>query len=275
MNADVTTNDVDFSPVAYSRMIAQAKRTRRFVNYDQIASATYPDLLWRHDVDFSLRCAAEIAEIDAEHGIQSTFFLNLSSDTYNLRSLTGQRLVARILQAGHAIGIHFDHGFYGTTENLDVLSRRLTHEADEFERVFCVRPNTFSFHNPDISTLVFQQEYVADFLNLYSTKFRTTWDYCSDSNGYWRHQSLTAALMTSIDKPLQVLTHPEWWTQGALMPRERLGRQFFLDAFMYLRNYDEFISQHGRENRSSFDQGLDASSNSAQRDLLELLFTEE
>jgi hypothetical protein len=266
-------NDInEFSLASYSRLIMQAKVERSFISYEQAPNAKWPDLIWRHDVDFSLRCAADVAEVDAEHEIQSIFFINISSDTYNARSLTGKGLVNRILEAGHSIGIHFDHGFYGLTPSVEVLFERLTHEANEFEGSFGVRPDVFSFHNPDSSTKEFQDEYIGNFINFYSSIFQSEWDYCSDSNGYWRHSPISQVLSSSSQKPLQVLTHPEWWTRGDFKPRERLSLQFFLDAFMYLEDYDEFLRRQGRQNLSVFDLKTNTTRDVTRRAMLRFLF---
>ena len=41
-------------------------------------------IIWRHDVDFSMHSARNLAIIEAEEGIKSTYFLNIHSEFYNL-----------------------------------------------------------------------------------------------------------------------------------------------------------------------------------------------
>ena len=46
-------------------------------------------------------------------------------------------------------------------------------------------------------------------INAYAKYFKDNVEYCSDSNGYWRHQRLENFLNNKHDK-IQVLTHPVW-----------------------------------------------------------------
>jgi hypothetical protein len=51
------------------------------------------DLILRHDVDLSLEAALAVAEVEAEEGAWSTWFLMTRSVFYNLASENGERTV--------------------------------------------------------------------------------------------------------------------------------------------------------------------------------------
>src|SRR5262249_56512950 len=71
------------------------------------------DLILRHDVDLSLEAAVALAEVEAEAGAWSTWFLMTRSAFYNLDSAAGERTIARLRELGgrvahHAVWPHLD-----------------------------------------------------------------------------------------------------------------------------------------------------------------------
>ena len=58
------------------------------------------DLILRHDVDLSLEAAVALAEVEAEAGAWSTWFLMTRSVFYNLASAEGERTIARLRELG-------------------------------------------------------------------------------------------------------------------------------------------------------------------------------
>ena len=53
---------------------------------------------------------------------------------------------------------------------------------------------------------------------------RDDYAYISDSNGYWRFDRLPEVIAAGAHERLHVLTHPEWWQEEAMSPRERILR---------------------------------------------------
>ena len=64
------------------------------------------DLFLRHDVDLSLDAAVRMAELEVEHGVQTTYLLMTESVFYNLASREGAAAIARLRELGHAVGLH-------------------------------------------------------------------------------------------------------------------------------------------------------------------------
>ena len=64
------------------------------------------DLILRHDVDLSLDGALAVAEVEAEEGAWSTWFLMTRSVFYNLASSEGERAIARLRELGHRVAHH-------------------------------------------------------------------------------------------------------------------------------------------------------------------------
>ena len=157
-------------------------------------------------------------------------------------------IVQSISDMGHEVGAHLD------TEQVDVSSTRsleksLEREKIVFESVSGVKLKSFSFHNPTVlsETATYRDATYAGLINAYSTNLDDGFEYCSDSNGYWRFVPLGEFVEKKHPK-IYVLTHPGWWPEEPLSPRERLARAVNGRADAVLRQYDEFLEKHGRNN---------------------------
>jgi hypothetical protein len=241
-------SDDDFTVAVYHDLLALAKEKYEITSYDAIPWGGR-FLLWRHDCDYSLNRANALARIEAEHGVRATYFLNPRSEFYNLFERGQQRLVQEIIGMGHQIGLHFDAGFHDTLHGQS-LSALVRDEANLLEQIFGVRLAAFSFHNPLAAHLQCEDEAYGGLTNCYSLRFKTQVPYCSDSNGYWRFRRLRDVLASATDPCLQVLTHPEWWQEVAMPPRQRIFRSAYGRARATMSDYDATISAHGRENLS-------------------------
>jgi hypothetical protein len=155
-----------------------------------------------------------------------------------------------MIALGHWIGIHLDSAYYEHFENQSMLEQTLLVEAGIFLDEFGLDVSAFSFHNPTHQDLEYSKPSYLGLSNTYSVDFREKIPYVSDSNGYWRYQSISDFLKSEKAPTVQVLTHPEWWTMEALMPRERLCKALFEDVFFHINEYDDFLAAAGRENRS-------------------------
>ena len=117
------------------------------------------------------------------------------------------------------------------------------------ENVFDQPIRVVSYHNPDVSNVLqFEAFLLAGMINTYGADFKTNWGYCSDSNGYWRFKRLHDVLESLEYEQLQVLTHPVWWQETAMLPRERIERCTQGRADYCLSGYDSDMKAFGRTN---------------------------
>ena len=242
------SSDEDFTVDAYRELLALAKEKYAFASYDDIPWGKR-FLLWRHDCDYSLNRAIALARIEADYGIRSTYFLNPHSEFYNLLERSQYQIVREIIGMGHQIGLHFDAAFHDIS-NEESLSTYVCNDAALLGTMFEVRPTVFSFHNPLASHLHCENDSYGGLLNCYSRRFKAEVSYCSDSNGYWRFRRLRDVLELATDPCLQVLTHPGWWQEVAMPPRQRIFRSVYGRAHATMADYDAVILAHGRENLS-------------------------
>jgi hypothetical protein len=162
------------------------------------------DLLLRHDVDLSLDAALVLAEVEAEEGAWSTWFLMTRSVFYNLASSEGERALARLHELGHRVG---HHAVYPDVD-LD----------DRFDPVV-------AWHNPDPE---FMQADIPGAVNVMQAPFFVPGHYRSDSNHHWRSGCPHEELSRGAFEWVQILTHPEIWAYNGATMRESM--ESLLDA---------------------------------------------
>lgn len=148
---------------------------------------------------------------------------------------------------GHEIGLHFDAQFYNISSQ-DQLADKIIKEANFLENVFNTPINVFSFHNTTDFTMSCKEERYGGLINTYSSFFQEHCGYASDSNGYWRFKSIGDTLDEPVDKPLQILTHAEWWTKEIMSPKQKVDRCIDLACIEKKQFYYNTLSQFNREN---------------------------
>jgi hypothetical protein len=156
-------------------------------------------------------------------------------------------LLKEIFKLGHRAGLHFDCHYYGIS-SVSELEEKLKFERDILEKTLEVPVNVFSYHNTTDEILSFNSDKYAAMINTYSAYFKKEFGYCSDSNGYWRFERLEDVLISGKHKKLQVLTHPAWWQEDVLSPRQRIWRCIEGRSQKTKDNYDAILSRMGREN---------------------------
>ncbi len=193
----------DFSLAHYRELLETAKRGGyRFAGFDRAPGAG--DLILRHDVDLSLEAAVAVAEVEAEAGVSSTWFLMTRSVFYNLASHEGVRAIARLRELGGRIAHH------AVWPDVDLDER--------FERVV-------AWHNPDPP---YMSAPIEGAVNVMAAPWFDPDHYRSDSNAHWRQGCPHEALARGEFEWLQLLTHPEIWAYEGATMRETM--RSFLDA---------------------------------------------
>ena len=180
---------------AYGALL-EAARGYRFVHFDH--EPQEGELLLRHDVDFSLAAAVQMAELEAAHGASATYFLMTRSVFYNLASHEGDAALQRLRELGHRVGLH------AVYPHIDIDGR--------FDPVL-------AWHNPDPE---FMNAPLDGLVNVMAPPWFDRERYRSDSNQHWRSGDPTAALAAREFEWLQLLTHPEIWAFDGTRMRETM-----------------------------------------------------
>ena len=234
----------DFTLSKYDELLSSiASLSCISYDLDEIGPGT---ILWRHDVDLDLEQALKIAKRESKAGIKSTYFLLPGSEFYNLREKGSFGIVKEIMNLGHEIGLHFDPHFYEIASEAD-LESPLQSEKRYMEELFNTEIKAFSFHITNPLIMSFQAEKYAGMVNTYSTQFQKDIPYCSDSNGIWRHDRIEDFIEAHKNGPLQILTHPVWWTRQVQSPRKKVIELIERQAATKFEDYEEMIRTTGRK----------------------------
>lgn len=237
----------DFTEAGYRKLLRAA--TKRY-SFEFFGSAcTTPHVLWRHDVDMSVHRALKLAEIESRAGVKSTYFFLLHSDFYNLLEGGITRRARRIVELGHRAALHFDPDYYPECKTLAQLQPKLRWEQRLLEDILSTPVDAFSLHDPTPQTLtLFTRDKIVGMTNAYGKSLRKDYEYCSDSNGYWRHKRLLDLVTSGEAAKLHVLTHPEWWVPDPMSPWARMHRCVTGRSSFNLRFYNQSLARSGRPN---------------------------
>ena len=173
------------------------------------------DLLLRHDVDLSLDAALELAELEAEARATATYFLMTKSVFYNLASPEGERVLARLRELGHRVGLHAVWPQSARDERFDQI---------------------LAWHNPDPE---YMREPVDGATNVMREPFFDPDHYRSDSNQHWRSGCPHEDLRAGRFEWLQLLTHPEIWVYPGETMRETMLVMLDAERDLRLRQLEE------------------------------------
>lgn len=155
-------------------------------------------IILRHDMDEEMESALEVAKMEFDIGIKSTFYFLVSCQFYNIFSCRGRYIINSIKSMGHEVGLHFDPSIY---EDIDTNFWRELHMMESLieDKVY-----SFSTHTPSLHGLYPEFEGVIDAYNkdLFSPK-----NYFSDSRFEFRGD-LKNIIREAKTGVVQLLFHP-------------------------------------------------------------------
>lgn len=194
-----------------------------FRNYHNYQDSSRCAIL-RHDIEISIEMAQRMARIEQEEGVQSTYFVLLTSDFYNVaskRSLAGLRAIQEM---GHEIGLHFDETSYAPFLSPDETVKNIIKECGLLSallegsrrRVSCI-----SMHRPSRTTLEANYD-IPGIVNSYSKTFFHDFKYLSDSRRRWREPVEDIIRSGEYDR-LHILTHAHWYHEKEETIAETVG----------------------------------------------------
>lgn len=212
-------DDSDFSPDAYCALIdAFRLRGYRICGFDD-AHPDARDLILRHDVDMTIEAARDLARLEKQIDVTSTYFILLRSELYNPQTLENAEMLTEILSLGHTIGLHFDAALY--PDDAKLLDAAATRECEILEKLLGREVQAISFHRPRKSLVPYNGT-LAGRLQTYAPKFFSEIGYCSDSRGEWGHGHPLDHSHIAAGKSVQLLTHPIWWMLSGATREDKL-----------------------------------------------------
>jgi hypothetical protein len=203
-----------FSLGAYREVLDTARRNGwRFGRFDTDGPVPARTVLLRHDVDYSVEVAVELAQANADAGAIGTFFLLLGSNLYNLHSAQALHAARAIAALGQRIGLH-----YAVPDEVPPVPAAVTGAINREHRLLrelVPADAVFAWHNP---TPPWLERYagldVPGLVNVYAPRFTSAMRYRSDSNLRHAPADFVALLGSDDPTPVQLLFHPLNWVIG-------------------------------------------------------------
>ncbi len=209
-----------FSFEDYKNIIRIIKSTDRYMDYHK-ALTSDKFILMRHDVEYSVERAYELAKVESSMDFTSTFFFQWTNNSYNILSRKNKDLIKDMHERGHTIGLHF--ALNGMTD-MEQIRKQIVKEIDILNSMFEFKIDTFSVHRPSKDVLR-ENIKLPGIINAYQDEFFTFAEnvtentpvsvkYLSDANHIWRYGYPDEKNILENDK-VQILTHPfAWCKQG-------------------------------------------------------------
>lgn len=208
----------------YKTISAFSKAGYSFLKFSplNVNEFAQPYVYWRHDVDFSIRYALELAKADHLAGIEATFFFHLRSPIYNILSDYANTVIKEIYNLGHDVCLHFDMSNY---LDKDILSALMA-EMDIFLQWYSfANSKIVSFHKIGVKAFELEKLTLPDGIHhTYEKRYFYDVSYFSDSGGLWKRGNPTLSSDFAERMSMQVLTHPLWWIESGQGPIQKFNQ---------------------------------------------------
>ena len=177
----------------------------------------------RHDIEFSIDRALELARIEADYlGVKSTYTVQLRNNTYNALSQKNIEIVQEIKRLGHSIGLHQNPPNMSDKKLIKYIQK----DIKTLEHYYEFEVDRYAFHrcgsNPGVLEKYVE---VSGKINCYAKEFFHYFQgekpnelrvhYVADSNHKWKYGHPLDLDFSKVNK-LQLLTHPYSWTEKGI-----------------------------------------------------------
>ena len=209
-----------FSYNEYKNIITLVKTHLPIVDFSDILKDKLNTFcVLRHDIEFSIDRALEMARIEADElGVTSTYTVQLRNNTYNALSQKNIEIIQEIKKLGHNVGLHQNP----PNMNDEKLIKYIQKDIEILEHYYGFEVDRYAFHrcgsNPGILEKYVE---VPDKINCYAKEFfhyfkgdipkKIRVHYIADSNHKWKYGYPLDFDFSKIDK-IQLLMHPYSWT---------------------------------------------------------------
>ena len=207
-----------FSYDDYKEIIRIIKATGSQTDYKHALSRD-KFIIMRHDVEYSVERAYELAKVEESMDFTSNYFFQWTNNSYNILSRRNMNMIKDMNERGHNIGLHF--ALNGLTD-MEQVRKRIVQEVNILSEMFGFQITQFSVHRPSKDVLR-ENIKLPGIINAYQDEFFTFGEnvtedtpveikYLSDANHIWRYGYPDEKNILAHDK-VQILTHPFAWTK--------------------------------------------------------------
>ncbi len=199
---------MDFTYNAYTKLISKLREEKYVISTYHNWKNSPRCVILRHDIDTDILKALELAKLENSLKVQSTYFVLVTSDFYNVFSDKSSCALKAILNYGHEIGLHFDEVRYPGLP-VEKLKEKIIEESRTLELAIGNPVKTVSMHRPSKSILEANLD-IPGIINSYGDVFFNGFKYLSDSRRRWREPVEEIIESGNYDR-LHILTHAFWY----------------------------------------------------------------
>jgi hypothetical protein len=200
-----------FNTTNYIRLIQECRDAGYAFREFNVERSTAKTIFLRFDVDYSLRCAELMAEINKKLDVSATFFILIQSPLYNPLSEEARHILNRINELGQRIGLHLV--LTQECTDLQTTRQKLMTDAETLARICHPVENVFSWHNPCLiksgKNQLLRMDY-SPFVNVYSDFISENYHYVTDANLRIPYNQLIHTVKQN-HPCLQMCLHPSHW----------------------------------------------------------------
>lgn len=205
--------NINFTYQSYKELINLLEHNNyKFCNFTNENEYNESDklVILRHDIDLSLQKAVELAQLEYDLGIKSTYFVLVSTDFYNIFSKNSLYKLNKILSLNHELGLHFDESKYDCKNEQDIKNY-INKEIKILEMCLNNKVSLVSMHRP--SKFILNSDIKFNHIvNCYSKKYFNEYKYLSDARMNWR-ENIEDIVCSNLYKKIQIVTHGIWYYQ--------------------------------------------------------------
>ena len=229
----------------YKNIINLIKTHLPIKDFSEITDKTKKFCVLRHDIEFSIDRAYELAKIEKELDVTSTYTVQLRNNTYNALSQKNIEAIQEIESMGHYIGLHQNPPQMGDDELVDYILK----DIETLEHYYGFEVDRFAFHrcgsNPQLLEKYVKVPnkincYAEDFFHYFSgdrpEELRV--HYLADSNHEWKYGHPLHVDYWDLPQKMQLLTHPFSWSE---------------DGYDNISNFTKLIRERNEELLTSMD----------------------
>lgn len=202
----------------YKQMIDIIKKSGKQKSFFEALNAS-KYVIVRHDVEFSVERAYNLACFEKSNEFSSTYFFQLSNNSYNLLSKKNLEMLEEIHDMGHIVGLHFHMN--GLTD-IEKIKKEILNEIEIMNKKLSFKVDSFSVHRPSAEVLranikmdgilnAYQNEFFSFVENM--DKEETEVKYLSDARHRWNYNLYPDSNTINNNPKVQILTHPYSWTK--------------------------------------------------------------
>ena len=206
--------------------------------------------LVRHDVDITPWAALEMAEVERDEGVTTTYYYRFHAPWYNLLDAKVLDSVQKVHAMGHEVGLHYEPGFFLSRGEDPVEGTR--RDIRLFEECTGIETQTIAQHQPAQGPLL--DEIDPQHACAYQEALVREIPYFGDSGFHWREGCVCTKL--GQHERLHTLIHPHSWTisdrpwQDVLRAHATdLSGRIEEETETYIREVESYLSQREQLDR--------------------------